>query len=168
MRPMRISVCCALGLCALFLAFQGLRSSAQEKVGGKQKAVDVLKEWEFPKAEVHGPYWPRTDDKVAKELAHLDLANQWQAPKEPMERVWKYYADKCGHKGKFPGPGAAHRAGTGNEKARYLMNFAGGSNRSQSYRCTFAYNTDRYMVFVHLVSSWEDQVTSVDVTVGTR
>jgi hypothetical protein len=85
-----------------------------------------------------------------------------------MEKVWKHYGDKCGHKGKFPGQGANIRDGTGNKKARYLMNFSGGSQGNKAYRCTFAYKTDRYTVFVELVSGWEDQSTLVQVTVGTR
>jgi hypothetical protein len=165
---MRIPVCCALGLCAFVLAFLGMRSPAQDKGGDKRKAEDVLKEWVFPKADVVATYLPRNDAKDAKELGHADLASQLLVPKEPMEKVWKYYADKCGHKGKFPGPGAGVRDGTGNNKARYLMNFSGGSNRSKAYRCTFAYNTDRYTVFVELGSGWEDQSTGVEVTVGVR
>lgn len=122
MRSMRVPVWCALGLCVLLLAFQGLRSSARDKAGDKVKAEDVLKEWVFPKADVQGPYWPRSD----KDFKHADLASQSLAPEQPMEKVWKYYADKCGYKNKFPGPGAAVRDGTGDEKARYLMNFLGG------------------------------------------
>ena len=167
MRSMRILVCCALSVCAFLLAFLGLRSSAQDKVGDKLKAEDMLKEWVFPKAKVQGPYWPR-NDKDTKQAGHTDLASQSLAPKEPMEKVWKYYADKCDHKGKFPGPGAGVRDGTGNEKARYLMSFSGGSQRNKTYRCTFAYNTDRYTVFVELASGWEDQSTAVQVTVGTK
>jgi hypothetical protein len=49
-----------------------------------------------------------------------------------------------------------------------MMNFSGGSNRSKAYRCTVAYNTDRYTVFVELGSGWEDQSTGVEVTVGVR
>jgi hypothetical protein len=164
---MRIRVCCVLGLCALLLAIQGLRSPAEDQVGDKLKAEDVLKEWVFPKAEVQGPYWPRKDND-AKELKHADLASQWFAPKESMDKVWKYYADKCGHKGKFPGPGAGVKDGAGNNKARYLMNFSGGSERNKTYRGTFAYNTDRYTVFIELASGWEDESTGVQVTVGTR
>jgi hypothetical protein len=159
---MRIPVCCALAL-----AFDGLCSSAQEKVGDKVKAEDVLKEWVFPKADVQGPYWPR-NDKDTKQIGYTDLACQSFAPKEPMEKVWKFYADKCGHTGKFPGPGGVVRDGTGIDKARYLMSFSGGSERSKAYRCTFAYNTDRYTVFVELASGWEDQSTGVEVTVGTK
>jgi hypothetical protein len=158
---MRILASSALGVFALSVAFQGMSSPAQEKGGRKLKAEDVLKEWVFPEAEVHGPNWPRDDE-------HADLANAWFAPKEPMEKVWKYYAGRCGHKGKFPGPGAGSRAGTGNDKARYLMTCSGGSNRSKTYRCTFAYNTGRYMVFVELASDWEGESTAVEVTVGTR
>jgi len=167
MRPLRTRVRYALGLCALLLAFQGLRSPAQDKVTGRLKAEDVLKEWAFPKADVQGPYWPR-GGKDTKEVGHADLASQSFAPKEPMEKVWKYYADKCGHKGKFPGPGAGVRGGTGNGKARYLMNFSGGSEGNKTYRCTFAYNTARYTVFVELASGWGDKSTGVQVTVGTR
>lgn len=165
MRSMRVPVWCALGLCVLLLAFQGLRSSARDKAGDKVKAEDVLKEWVFPKADVQGPYWPRSD----KDFKHADLASQSLAPEQPMEKVWKYYADKCGYKNKFPGPGAAVRDGTGDEKARYLMNFlGGGAEHNKTYRCTFTYNTDRYTVFVELASGWEDRSTAVQVTVGTR
>ena len=167
MRSMRIPVCCALGLCGILLAFHGLRSPAEDKVGDKLKAEDVLKEWVFPKADVQGPYWPR-NDKDAKEGKHADLASQSFEPKESMEKVWKHYADKCGHKGKFPGPGAGVKDGAGDDKARYMMNFSGGSERSKTYRCTFAYNTDRYTVFVELASGWEDHSTGAQVTVGTR
>jgi hypothetical protein len=149
---------CVLGLCALLLSFAGPRSSAEDKLGDKPKAEDVLKDWAFPKADALGPYWPRKDNDP-KELGHADLASQSFAPKEPMEKVWKFYADKCGHKGKFPGPGGSSGDGTGNEKARYLMTFLGGANHNKVYRCTFAYNTDRYMVFVELASGWEDQST---------
>jgi hypothetical protein len=165
MRSMRILVWCALGLSALLLAVQGLRSSARDKAGDTLKAEDVLKEWGFPKADVQGPYWPR-NDKDTKE--HADLANQALTAKEQMEKVWKYYADKCGHKGKFPGPGAGVRDGTGTSKARYLMNFSGGCEGHKAYRCTFAYHTDRYTVFVELSSGWADQSTGVQVTVGTK
>jgi hypothetical protein len=167
MKSMRIPVGCAVGLCALLLALRGQRSPTEEKDGPKLKAEDVLKEWVFPKAEVHGPYWPR-NDKDAKELGHADLASQSLAPQESMEKVWKYYADKCGHKGKFPGPGVGVREGTGNEKARYLMNFSGGADGNKAYRCTFTYNTDRYTVFIELGSGWQDPSTGVQVTVGTR
>jgi hypothetical protein len=165
MKSMRIPVCCALGLCALLLALQGLRSSARDKAGDTLKAEDVLKEWGFPKADVQGPYWPRNDKDT---MEHADLANQSLTAKESMENVWKYYAEKCGHKGKFPGPGAGVRDGTSNEKGHYLMNFSGGSQRAKAYRCTFAFNTHRYTVFVELTSGWEDQSTAVQVTVGTR
>jgi hypothetical protein len=164
---MRIPVCRALGLCALLLAFPGLRSPAEDKVGEKLKAEDVLTEWVFPKADVQGPYWPR-NDKDTKEGKHADLASQSFEPKQPMEKVWQHYADKCGHKGKFPGPGAGVKDGAGNNKARYLMNFSGGSERNKAYRCTFAYNTDRYTVFIELASGWEDKSTGVEVTVGIR
>ena len=89
MRSMRAPVCCALGLCGLLLAFPGLRLPAEDKVGDKRKAEDVLQEWAFPKADVQGPYWPR-DGKDAKEGKHADLASQSFAPKEPMEKVWKH------------------------------------------------------------------------------
>jgi hypothetical protein len=165
MKSLRIPLAFTLGLCVLLVIFPGVRSTAQEKVGGKLKAEDVLKDWVFPKVEVQGPYWPRNDNAAG---GYPDLANQGFAPKEPMEKVWKFYADKCGHKGQFPGQGAGIRDGTGNEKARYLMNFSGGNQRHKAYRCTFAYNTDRYTVFVELASGWEDQSTGVEVTVGTR
>jgi hypothetical protein len=164
---MRTLVCFASYLCGLLLAFQGLRSPADDKVGDKREAEDVLQEWVFPKADVQGPYWPRKDND-AKELKHADLASQSFAPKEPMEKVWKHYADKCGHKGKFPGPGACVKDGAGNDTARYLMTFSGGSEASKMYRCIFAYNTDRYTVFIELASGWEAQSTGVEVTVGTR
>ena len=167
MRSVRNLVRCAFGLSGLLLAFPALRSPAEDRVGDRRKAEDVLQEWVFPRADVQGPYWPRKDND-ARELKHPDLASQSFAPKEPMEKVWKHYAEKCGHKGKFPGPGAGVRDGTGNDKARYLMNFSGGSERNKTYRCTFAYNTDRYTVFVELASGWEDQSTGVEVTVGTR
>jgi hypothetical protein len=160
-------VCCALGLCGLLLAFFSRHSPAGDKVGDKPKAEDVLKEWGFPKADGLGPYWPR-NDKDAKEGKHADLASQYFEPKEPMEKVWKYYADKCDHEGKFPGTGAGTKDGTGNEKRRYMMDFSGGSQHSKVYRCTFVYNTERYTVFVQLVSGWEDQSTGVYVTAGTR
>jgi hypothetical protein len=149
------------------LAFPGLRSPAGDKVGDKLKAEDVLQEWVFPKVDVQGPYWPR-NGKDAKEGKHADLASQSFAPKEPMEKVWKHYADKCGHKGKFPGPGAGVRDGAADGKARYLMSFSGGSERNKTYRCTFAYHTARYTVFVELASGWGDQSTGAQVTVGTR
>ena len=167
MRSMRIPVCCALGLCALLLVLQGLRSPAEDKVGDKPKAEDVLNGWGFPKADVQGPYWPR-NDKDTKEGKYADLASQSFEPKEPMEKVWEHYADKCGHKGKFPGPGTGVTHGAGDDKARYLMNFSGGSERNKTYRCTFAYNTDRYTVFIELASGWEEESTGVQVTVGTR
>lgn len=165
MSSLRIPVCCGLGLCALLLAVNGLRSSAQDKGADKLKAEDVLKEWVFPKADVHGRFWPR-NEKDPK--GHADLATQWLASKEPMEKVWKYYADKCGHTKKFPGAGAVIIDGSGNEKSRYLMNFSGGSEGNKAYRCSFAYNTDRYTVFVELASGWKDQSTAVHVTIGTR
>jgi hypothetical protein len=48
------------------------------------------------------------------------------------------------------------------------MSFSGGSERNKTYRCTFAYNTDRYTVFIELASGWEDQSTGAQVTAGTR
>ena len=167
MVPMRSPLHCAVGLCALLVAFQSLRSQAQDKVGDKPKAEDVLKEWAYPKVDVQGPYWPK-NDADGKEGRHADLASQSLAPPDPMEKVWKHYAEKCGHKGKFPGPGTVTRDGSGTEKSRCLMNFSGGSERNKAYRCTFAYNTDRHTVFVELVSGWDDKSTSVQVTVGTR
>ena len=167
MKSMRIPVLCTLGVCAVLLAFLGFRSPVRDRVVDKPKAEGLLKEWVFPRADVQGPYWPR-GGKDTKEVGHADLASQSFAPKEPMEKVWKYYADKCGHKGNFPGLGAGVRDGTGNSEARYLMNFSGGSERTKTYRCTFAYNTDRYTVFVELTSGWEDQSTAVEVTLGTK
>src|SRR5262249_19231021 len=133
MRSMRIPVRCALGLCALSLAFQGLRSPAEDKVGDKRKAQDVLQEWGFAKADLRGPVRPR-NGKDARDPKHADLASQSFAPKEPMEKVWQHYADKCSHKGKFPGPGAGVKDGACNDKARFLINFSGGSERNKTYR----------------------------------
>jgi hypothetical protein len=150
-------------LIALCIALSGVNSLAQENAGPNLKAEHVLKEWVFPKAEAQGPFSPRGDKAPA-----TDLASQSLGAKEPMAKVWKYYADKCGHKEKFPGKGAGVRDGTGNTKARYLMNFSGGSERAKAYRCTFAYNTDRYTVFVEIASGWDDPTTGIELTVATR
>ena len=167
MKSMRIPLLCTLGVCAVLLAFLGFRSPVRDRVVDKPKAEGLLKEWVFPRADVQGPYSPRNDQDT-KEVGYSDLASQCLAPAEPMEKVWKFYADKCGHKGNFPGPGAGVRDGTGNSEARYLMNFSGGSERTKTYRCTFAYNTDRCTVFVELTSGWQDQSTAVEVTLGTK
>jgi hypothetical protein len=164
MNSIRIASSCLIGL---VIALWGSSAAAQEKAGPKLKVEVVLKEWFLPKADVQGPFWPRKE-KGSGDIAYTDMASQSLGAKEPMEKVWRFYADKCGHKGKFPGQGAGVRDGTGNEKARYLMSFSGGSERNKAYRCTFAYNTDRYTVFVEVASGWDEPSTGVHVTVATR
>jgi hypothetical protein len=154
------------------LQYQGPQSQTAKAARRSQheQKVEARQRYFFPfisKADVQGPYWPR-NDKDTKEGKHADLASQSFEPEQPMEKVWQHYADKCGHKRKFPGPGAGVKDGAGNNKARYLMNFSGGSERNKTYRCTFGYNTDRYTDFIELASGWEDKSTGVEVTVGIR
>jgi len=146
-----------------FLSVQG--NEPKPAKGTKPDAEKVLSAWAAPGAP-EGSAARRT---VSPPLdGYDDLAQQEYAVEQPFQKVWEFYATKCGEKKQYK-PGLTLISGGGDKNARYLLTLRQDAKVPENGWCQFAVHADAFWIVVELHSpDTQKNRTSVTLIAGAR
>ena len=149
-----LRIACSLAvLAAATLAASG--SAAQGPTTTKPHADVIASQWRFPGALEAG---------ITSHPTNPILQLEEYAVKQPLGKVWKFYAEKCGFDKEYKEDVVYQTQGKNAEGGLFIVHDRILNGRRWGY---FAYNTKQYTVSVFIVPVPDDpKSTSIAVTVG--
>ena len=145
---------------ALLVAVIAVASMSESRASNDPKAQrprsdEVAEQWRFPGALEAG---------ISNHPTNPTLQLEDYVIKQPLGKVWEFYAQKCGYDKPYREAEGHEVHGKNKDGGLYIVHDRFLDGRRWTY---FAYNTDRFTVAVTIIPAPENQnATSIAVTVG--